>query len=114
MQVDEIPGSISKGVVIRRHIALLTTFCEHHAFVSSFEPLKVHGALVDLDWVTAMQEELEFFTRNEVWPLIFLLIKYTCIRTEGVQTKVIVDNIVRLSPLRRHHHLFTITNILVI
>ncbi|KAK1666147.1 hypothetical protein QYE76_054306 [Lolium multiflorum] len=36
----------------------------------SFEPLKVHEALVDPDWVIAMQEELECFTRNEVWSLV--------------------------------------------
>ncbi|KAK1606171.1 hypothetical protein QYE76_029844 [Lolium multiflorum] len=35
-----------------------------------FEPLKVHEALVDPDWVIAMQEELECFTRNEVWSLV--------------------------------------------
>ena len=38
--------------------------------MSSFEPLKVHEALVDPDWVIAMQEELECFTRNEVWSLV--------------------------------------------
>jgi hypothetical protein len=38
--------------------------------VSSFEPQKVHEALEDLDWVNAMQEELECFTRNKVWSLI--------------------------------------------
>ncbi|KAK1631554.1 hypothetical protein QYE76_005869 [Lolium multiflorum] len=31
---------------------------------------KVHEALVDPDWVIAMQEELECFTRNEVWSLV--------------------------------------------
>ncbi|KAK1628572.1 hypothetical protein QYE76_002887 [Lolium multiflorum] len=36
----------------------------------NFEPLKVHEALVDPDWVIAMQEELECFTRNEVWYLV--------------------------------------------
>ncbi|KAK1629743.1 hypothetical protein QYE76_004058 [Lolium multiflorum] len=36
----------------------------------NFEPLKVHEALVDPDWVIAMQEELECFTRNEVWSLV--------------------------------------------
>ncbi|KAK1626558.1 hypothetical protein QYE76_000873, partial [Lolium multiflorum] len=70
MKVDPVLGSISKGVVTRRHHALLMTYCQHHAFVSSFEPLKVHEALVDPDWVIAMQEELECFTRNEVWSLV--------------------------------------------
>ncbi|KAK1646456.1 hypothetical protein QYE76_064261 [Lolium multiflorum] len=70
MKVDQVLGSISRGVVTRRHHALLITYCQHHAFVSSFEPLKVHEALVDPDWVIAMQEELECFTRNEVWFLV--------------------------------------------
>ncbi|KAK1630302.1 hypothetical protein QYE76_004617 [Lolium multiflorum] len=70
MKVDLVLGSISKGVVTHRHHALLITYCQHHAFVSSFEPLKVHEALVDPDWVIAMQEELECFTRNEVWSLV--------------------------------------------
>jgi hypothetical protein len=38
--------------------------------VSTFEPLKVHEVLVDPDWVIAMQEELECFTRNEIWSLV--------------------------------------------
>ncbi|KAK1617109.1 hypothetical protein QYE76_022626 [Lolium multiflorum] len=70
MKVDQVLGSISKGVATRRHHALLITYCQHHAFVSSFEPLKVHEALVDPDWVISMQEELECFTRNEVWSLV--------------------------------------------
>ena len=34
------------------------------------EPLKVDEALDDPDWVIAMQEELNNFTRNEVWELV--------------------------------------------
>jgi hypothetical protein len=34
------------------------------------EPLKVEEALDDPDWVIAMQEELNNFTRNEVWELV--------------------------------------------
>ena len=70
MKVDQVLRSISKGVVTRRHHALLITYCQHHAFVSSFEPLKVHEALIDPDWVIAMQEELECFTHDEVWSLV--------------------------------------------
>jgi hypothetical protein len=65
--VDNILGSISKGVTTR---SCLATFCEHYSFVSSLEPLKVEEALVDPDWVMAMQEELNNFTRNEVWSLV--------------------------------------------
>jgi hypothetical protein len=39
-------------------------------FVSSFEPFKVEDALQDLNWVVAMQEELNDFKRNKVWSLV--------------------------------------------
>jgi hypothetical protein len=35
-----------------------------------WKPLKVEETLDDLDWVIAMQEELNNFTRNEVWELV--------------------------------------------
>jgi hypothetical protein len=34
------------------------------------EPLKVEDALGDADWVMAMQEELNNFTRNQVLSLV--------------------------------------------
>jgi hypothetical protein len=34
------------------------------------EPLRVEEVLGDVDWVMAMQEELNNFTRNEVWSLV--------------------------------------------
>ena len=65
--MDNILGSISKGVTTRSRLA---TFCEHYLFVSSLESLKVDEALDDPDWVMAMQEELNNFTRNEVRSLV--------------------------------------------
>jgi hypothetical protein len=38
--------------------------------VSSIEPKKIHEALKDVDWVNAMHEELNSFTRNQVWELV--------------------------------------------
>jgi hypothetical protein len=38
--------------------------------VSSIEPYRVEDALRNSDWVLAMQEELNNFTRNEVWHLV--------------------------------------------
>jgi hypothetical protein len=61
--VDTILGDIHKGVTTRSRVA---HFCEHHSFVSSIEPHKVEEALQYSDWVVAMQEELNNFTRNEV------------------------------------------------
>jgi hypothetical protein len=65
--VDRILGDISKGVTTRLRLA---NFCEHYSFVSSIEPFRVEEALLDLDWVLAMQEELNNFKRNEVWTLV--------------------------------------------
>jgi hypothetical protein len=60
-------GDISKGVTTRPR---LVNFCEHYSFVSSVEPFRVEEALLDPDWVLAMQEELNNFKRNEVWTLV--------------------------------------------
>jgi hypothetical protein len=65
--VDQILGDISKGVTTR---STLANFCEHYSFVSSIEPFRVEEALLDPDWVLAMQEELNNFKRNEVWTLV--------------------------------------------
>jgi hypothetical protein len=61
--VNSILGDIHKGVTTRSRVA---HFCEHYFFVSSIEPYRVEDALRDSDWVLAMQEELNNFTRNEV------------------------------------------------
>jgi hypothetical protein len=61
--VNSIFGDIHKGVTTRSRVA---HFCEHYSFVSSIEPYRIEDALRDLDWVVAMQEELNNFTRNEV------------------------------------------------
>jgi hypothetical protein len=65
--VDQILGDISKGVTTRSRLA---NFCEHYLFVSSIEPFRVEEALLDPDWLLAMQEELNNFKRNEVWTLV--------------------------------------------
>jgi hypothetical protein len=61
--VNSILGDIHKGVTTRSRVA---HFCEHYSFVSSIEPYRIEDALRDSDWVLAMQEELNNFTRNEV------------------------------------------------
>jgi cobalamin biosynthesis protein CobT len=65
--VNSILGDIHKGVTTRSRVA---HFCEHYSFVSSIEPYRVEDALRDSDWVLAMQEELNNFTRNRVWHLV--------------------------------------------
>jgi hypothetical protein len=65
--VNSILGDIHKGVTTRSRVA---HFCEHYSFVSSIEPYRVEDALRVSDWVLAMQEELNNFTRNEVRHLV--------------------------------------------
>jgi hypothetical protein len=61
--VDQIVGDISKGVQTRSRIA---SFYEYFSFVSCMEPNRVDEALLDVDRVNAMHEELNNFTRSEV------------------------------------------------
>jgi hypothetical protein len=65
--VDKILGDISKEVTTRSRLA---NFCENYSFVSSIEPFRVEEALLDPNWVLAMQKELNNFKRNEVWTLV--------------------------------------------
>jgi transposase InsO family protein len=65
--VNSILGDIHKGETTRSRVAHL---CEHYSFVSSIEPYRIEDALRDSDRVLAMQEELNNFTRNEVWYLV--------------------------------------------
>jgi hypothetical protein len=65
--VNTILDDIHKGVTTRSRVA---HFCELYSFVSSIEPQRVEEALQDSDCVLAMQEELNNFTRNEVWHLV--------------------------------------------
>jgi hypothetical protein len=65
--INSILGDIHKGVTTRSQVA---HFYEHYSFVSSIEPYRIEDALRDPDWVVAMQEELNNFTRNEVWHLV--------------------------------------------
>jgi hypothetical protein len=62
-----ILSDIHKRVTTRSRVA---RFCEHYSFVSSIEPYRIEDALRDPDCVVAMQDELNNFTRNEVWHLV--------------------------------------------
>jgi hypothetical protein len=64
--VNSILGDIHKGVTTRSRVA---HFCEHYSFVFSTEPYMVEDALRDSDWVLVMQEELDNFTRNELYQM---------------------------------------------
>nr|GEX60771.1 hypothetical protein [Tanacetum cinerariifolium] len=48
----------------------LANSCLFSCLVSSIEPANVAKALKDVDWVSAMQEELDQFARLKVWRLV--------------------------------------------
>jgi transposase InsO family protein len=64
--LDKIIGDIRSGVQTRS----MAMICEHASFVSMKEPKKIDEALKDADWIMAMQDELNNFTRNDVWELV--------------------------------------------
>jgi hypothetical protein len=59
--LDTIIGDISRGVQTRSRLAL---FYEHFSFVSFVKPKKIEEALRDVNWMNAMHEKLNNFTRN--------------------------------------------------
>jgi hypothetical protein len=61
--LDTIIRDISRGVQTTSRLA---SFYEHFSFVSFIEPKKIEEALKDVDWVNAMHEELNNFTRNQI------------------------------------------------
>ena len=52
--------------------------------MSSIEPKKIDETLKDVDWVKAMHEELNNFTRNQVWKLVERSKGHNMIRTKWV------------------------------
>ncbi|KAK1646645.1 hypothetical protein QYE76_064450 [Lolium multiflorum] len=76
LKMSHIPKNNKKALnplrktmmLIKKHPQLMIKL--KLSLIINFEPLKVHEALVDPDWVIAMQEELECFTRHEVWSLV--------------------------------------------
>ena len=79
--LNTIIDYISRGVQTRLRLA---SFCEHFSFMSSIEPKKIDEALRDVDWVNAMHEELNNFTRNQVWKLVERPKDHNVIRTKWV------------------------------
>ena len=80
----------------------MALFCEHFSFVSSIESKKIDEALKDVDWVNAMHEELNNFTRNQVWELVERSKGHNVIETKWVfrnkqdQDGIVVRNKARL------------------
>ena len=61
---DQIIGNLSSRVRTR---SSLRNICNNLAFISQIEPKNIKYAIVDENWMIAMQEELNQFERSEVW-----------------------------------------------
>ncbi|KAL8115584.1 hypothetical protein AgCh_022181 [Apium graveolens] len=65
---EAIIGDPTVGVRTRTTTA---NECLHACFLSQVEPKKIDEALLDPDWISAMQEELNQFEKNKVWELVY-------------------------------------------
>ncbi|RVW63757.1 Retrovirus-related Pol polyprotein from transposon TNT 1-94 [Vitis vinifera] len=64
---DQVIGNPLSGVRTR---SSLRNICNNLAFISQIEPKNIKDAIVDENWMIAMQEELNQFERSEVWELV--------------------------------------------
>ena len=64
--LDQIIGDIRAGIKTRAS----SNFCLFVNFVSKILPERIHAAILDADWIKAMQEELNEFKRHNVWTLV--------------------------------------------
>ncbi|KAJ9542664.1 hypothetical protein OSB04_029170 [Centaurea solstitialis] len=65
--IDQFLGNPSSGIKTRRQS---DNVCLYVNFISENEPKEIDDALRDPAWVSAMQEELAEFIRNNVWLLV--------------------------------------------
>nr|GFC48363.1 hypothetical protein [Tanacetum cinerariifolium] len=65
--LHKIIGDLKSNVRTRRQLA---NSCLFSCLLSSIEPANVAEALRDVDWISAMQEELDQFARLKVWRLV--------------------------------------------
>ena len=78
---DLIIGDPSRGVKIR------STFRENHdylVFVSQIESKTIEKIESNLNWLIAMQEELNQFERNNIWTLVSRPIDHQIIGTKWI------------------------------
>jgi len=71
-------------------------------YVSQVEPKKVEEALQDESWINVMHEELNRFTRNDVWELVPQLDIHDIIETKWIfknksnEHRIVIINKARL------------------
>ncbi|KAJ9556946.1 LOW QUALITY PROTEIN: hypothetical protein OSB04_011560 [Centaurea solstitialis] len=79
--IDQVLGNLGSGVKTRHQSA---NFCLFVGFISDIEPKKIKDIILHPNWVTAMQEELAEFIRNNVWELTSRRRKRSVIGTKWI------------------------------
>ncbi|KAG9458830.1 hypothetical protein H6P81_003338 [Aristolochia fimbriata] len=68
--LDAVIGNINESMKTRGKRQNYSEMVRFVCYTSAVEPRKVEDALRDEFWIRAMQEELEQFSRNQVWTLV--------------------------------------------
>ena len=79
--LSQVIGDVNGPIKTRRQIQSEVSFT---CYTSSFEPKNVNEALLDDSWMNAMHEELEQFSKNDVWYLIPKPKNVNVIRTKWI------------------------------
>nr|GEY92491.1 hypothetical protein [Tanacetum cinerariifolium] len=97
--LHKIIGDMKSSVHTRGQLA---NSCLFSYFLSSIEPANVAEALRDVDWVSAMQDELDQFARLKVWRLVPRPEGKTIIKTKWIfknkkdESNLVIRNKARL------------------
>ena len=67
---SDVIGGVEEGRDTRGKIINFREMVQFACFVSAIEPKTHDEALRDKYWIISMEEELEQFTRNDVWELV--------------------------------------------
>lgn len=68
--VSDVIGGVEEGRKTRGRVINFRDMVQFACFVSVVEPKTHIEALRDEYWIVSMEEELEQFTRNDVWELV--------------------------------------------
>nr|GEV36421.1 hypothetical protein [Tanacetum cinerariifolium] len=95
--LHKIIGDLKSSVRTRGQLA---NSCLFSCLLSSIEPGNVVEALKDVDWVSAMQEELDQFATLKVWRLVPRPERKTIIKTKWIFKNKKDESIARIEAIR--------------